>query len=289
MRNLVLIVSLLILCMMCSPSQTETKKINIVVSILPLAEFTEKIGGERVHVSVMVPPGATPHTYEPTPGQFVEVSKAKMYVKVGSPIDFEVVWFDKIRSMNTSMVICDASQGLELVQDEHVHADDNHQRSYDPHVWLSVKNARIMVKNIYTSIIVIDSTNKAYYAKNLEKYLSGLDSLDGEIAQLLSAKLHRTFMVYHPAWTYFARDYNLTQIPVESQGKQPTAKNIQRLIKDARTNNIKCIFASPQFNRESAEVIAREIGGRVMFIDPLEKSFISNMKAVAQLLSETLE
>jgi zinc transport system substrate-binding protein len=281
--SIVSILFILLFNVVCT-SDVQTEKINIVVSILPLAEFTEKIGGDKVQVSVMVPPGAAPHTYEPTPGQFIEVSKTKMYVKVGSAIDFEVVWFDKLRTTNRAMVICDASAGLELVHD-----DDNDQKRYDPHVWLSVKNAKIMVKNIYTCLCAIDSMHTGYYAKNLELYLSQLDSLDSEIEQLLSAKSHQEFIVYHPAWTYFARDYHLEQIPVEIEGKQPTAKNIQQLIDYARINNIKCIFASPQFNRESADVIAREIGGRVVFIDPLEKNFTANMSAVAQAVSEALE
>jgi zinc transport system substrate-binding protein len=284
MIRIFFILLILLFNVVCT-SDIQTEKINIVVSILPLAEFAEKIGGERVQVSVMVPPGATPHTYEPTPSQLVDVAKAKMYVKVGSPIDFEITWFDKIHSMNTSMVICDASQGLELVQD----IDDSNHETYDPHVWLSVKNAKIMVKNIYTCLCAIDSTNTAYYAKNLEKYLSELGSLDSETAQLVSAKSNRQFIVFHPAWTYFARDYNLIQIPIEVQGKQPTAKSIQHLIEYARKNNIKIIFTSPQFSTESVKVIAREIGGRVIFIDPLEKNFVSNMRTVAQALSEALE
>jgi zinc transport system substrate-binding protein len=262
----------------------QTEKINIVVSILPLAEFTEKIGGDKVQVSVMVPPGAAPHTYEPMPGQFIEVSSTHLYVKVGSAIDFEVAWLDKIQSMNRAMVICDASAGLELVHD-----DDNDQKRYDPHVWLSVRNAKIMAKNISACLCALDSVHTGYYTKNLETYLSQLDSLDSEIEQLLSAKSHREFIVYHPAWTYFARDYGLTQIPVEIQGKQPTARTMQHLIEHARANNIQIIFASPQFNRESADAIAREIGGRVVFIDPLEKNFIANMRAVAQAVSEALE
>jgi zinc transport system substrate-binding protein len=284
MIRIFFILLILLFNVVCTPD-VQTEKINIVVSILPLAEFAEKIGGDKVQVSVMVPPGAAPHTYEPMPGQFIEVSSAHLYVKVGSAIDFEVAWLDKIQSMNRAMVICDASQGLERRQD----TDERHHETDDPHVWLSVRNAKIMVKNISTCLCALDSVHTGYYTKNLETYLSQLDSLDTEIKELFSGKVQREFIVYHPAWTYFARDYGLTQIPVEIQGKQPTAKTMQYLIEHARANNIRIIFASPQFNRESADAIAREIGGRVEFIDPLEKNFIANMRAVAQAVSEALE
>ena len=250
----------------------ENKKINVAVTILPQVEFVKRVGGDKVKVTVMIPPGASPHTYEPKPSQLREISKAKMYAKVGSGIEFELAWMDKIASINKKMLIVDCSKGIKLI--------DN-----DPHIWLSPGNVKIMVENIYQGLIKIDPVNKEYYWKNREKYLKKLDKLDKEITQVLSGMKNRKIMVYHPAWGYFCREYNLKQIPIEREGKKPTPQGIASLIKEAEAKNIKIIFASPQFSTKSAEVIAREIGGKVVLIDPLAENYLENMRKVAKVFA----
>jgi len=276
--------------------QTEkeiSKRIGVVVSILPQAEFAEKVGGDKVQVTVMVPLGASPHTYEPTPSQLKEVSKAKMYAKVGSGVEFELTWMDKIISVNREMLVVDCSKGIELIGEEHGHEGEHHEHKEehkhhgaDPHIWLSPKNAKIMVENIYQGLIQIDPPNQEYYARNKEKYLQELDELDNGIVQALSGKKNRKIMVYHPAWAYFVRDYGLEQIPIEKEGKEPTPQGIASLIKQAKENNITVIFASPQFSTKSAEVIAKEINGKVVLISPLEKNYLENMRKVAEAFAK---
>jgi len=274
---------LLVFCAACSQKTDQSEKVSVVVSILPLAEFVERIGGDKIAVSVMVPSGASPHSYEPTPSQLVEVSKAQMYVKVGSPIEFELAWLDKILAMNREIAVTDASSGISL------RGMSLRDKEFDPHVWLSPKNAVVMAKNIYNGLISVDPDNRRYYKQNKEIYINELDSLDHLIRQLLRDKKERKFMVYHPAWSYFAEDYELVQIPIEVEGKEPTAKDIQRIIEQARTYAIKVIFVSPQFNAKSAEVIAREIKGRVVMIDPLARDYSATIGKVAEVLSETME
>ncbi len=267
----------------CSKSRPYVGKIEVVVTIVPLAEFAEKIGGDKVSVSAMVPPGASPHTYEPTPNQLVDVSKAHMYVKAGSPIEFELVWLDKILSPNRDMFVVDASAGITLVK------MGDHGGGYDPHIWVSPKNAKIMVENICRGLISVDSKNKQYYMDNKNAYIEKLSVLDNEIKQMLAGKTNRRFMVYHPAWGYFAEAYDLEQIPVEQEGKEPTAQGIKNLIDQAKADNIKVVFASPQFNTASAEVIAREIGGSMVLISTLEKDYVANIRKVAKALSEAIK
>ncbi len=274
--QLLVILSLCIAFPACSQKDTPTDKIHIVVSILPLAEFTEKIGGNKVDVSVMIPPGASPHSYEPTPGQFAKLGKAQLYVKVGAPIDFELVWLDKILAVNQDLLLCNASQSVQFIKG-------------DPHIWLSPHNAAIMVGNIYDALIKIDPDNQMFYNKNRKQYIKELDNLDNDIVRLLREKKGRNFMVFHPAWGYFASAYDLKQISVENQGKEPTAKGILHLIEQAKTNDIKVVFASPQFNTKSAEVIAKEIQGQVILIDPLEKEYITNLKKIASILDQAME
>lgn len=271
----------------CANQQPVEEAIPIVVTILPQAEFTEKIGGDKVQVIVMVPPGASPHTYEPTPNQLTQVSNAAIYFQVGSGIEFERAWANKIIDMNKDMTVIDCSEGIELIRaDEEEHDHEEHHKGNDPHVWLSPKNAVIMVENIYEGLIEIDPENKEYYTKNKDAYIQELNELDEEIVEALSEKENRKIMVYHPSWAYFCKTYGLEQIPIEKEGKELTPQGIAAVIQQAEDNHIKVIFASPQFNTESAHVIAQEIGGTVVLIDPLEKDYIENMRKVAEAFGE---
>jgi len=249
-------------------SPEASNRIKVVVTILPQAGFVEKVGGERVQVMVMVPPEASPHTYEPTPRQLIEVSKAEIYFQVGSGVDFELAFMEKIIEVNSDMLVVNCSEGIKIIDK-------------DPHVWLSPMNVKIMVRNIYGALAKIDPENEGYYHKNMESYLKELDELDEKIREILKNVTNRCFMVYHPSWGYFARDYNLTQIPVEKEGKEPTARGLMALIDQARRLKMKVIFVSPQFDWKKAEVIAESIHGRIVFLDPLAKDYVKNLMSVA--------
>lgn len=251
-------------------------KIGVVVTVGPQEEFVKRVGGDRVNVTVMVPQGADPHTYEPLPNQMKQVQNAKIYFIVGSGIEFELTWIDKLTGINPQMEVVNTSQGIELMSDT---AEDE---GTDPHVWVSPKNAKIMVENIYTNLTGIDPENRDYYQKNRDEYLKELDELDKNIQKTLSGKNNTKIMVYHPSWAYFCRDYNLKQISIESQGKEPTPQGIANLVEQARKEHIKVIFVTPQFSSSNAQVIAREIGGRVVVVDALSNNYLENMKKVAE-------
>jgi zinc transport system substrate-binding protein len=155
----------------------------------------------------------------------------------------------------------------------------------DPHIWLSPKNAKIMVENICAGLITVDPDHSEYYTQNKNDYLQRLDELDRNIEDMLSGMENGYFMVYHPAWGYFARDYNLEQIAIERAGKEPTAQQIIESVEGAKSHNIKVIFASPEFSQESAETIAKEIGGRVVLISPLPENYIAEMYTLAGQLA----
>jgi zinc transport system substrate-binding protein len=276
----------------CQGMNRPDDKIGVVVSIAPQADFVEAVGGEKVTVTVMVPPGADPHTYEPTPSQMVGVSKAKMYAEVGSGIEFELAWMDKIRQQNKKMLIVDCSKGIQMMEMEENHGDEDdggHHQGEDPHIWLSPQNAKLMVGNICGGLIQIDPQDEAYYTRNRDEYLAKLDALDKDIREGLSGVINRRFIVFHPAWGYFARAYDLEQISIEIGSKEPSAKDIADLIQEAKELGIKIIFAEPQFNPRSAETIAKEIGGRVVFIDPLAEDYIDNMRLVLDELVKAME
>lgn len=275
-------------------------KLDVATTILPVADFIKNVGGEKVAVTVLVPPGASVHTYEPTPGQMSALAKSRVYFMVGSGVEFELAWMKKIIENNKNLEVVDCSRGIQLIDleasgpeggaEDHGSKDaknlppdkEGHKehQGKDPHIWLSLKNARVMVENVCAGLVQADPANKDYYVRNKENYLRELDQLDREIEESLKKVQKRIFLVFHPAWGYFARDYQLKQIAVEVAGKEPSAKDLAAIIDTAKKEGIRTVFASPQFNPQSAEVIAREIGGQVVFIDPLPENYIQNMRLV---------
>ncbi|NMB78265.1 MAG: zinc ABC transporter solute-binding protein [Methanomicrobiales archaeon] len=272
-------------------SGNATSDLTVVVSILPQKQIAERIAGDRAKVIVIVPPGASPHTYEPTPGQLAEISSADVYVTVGSGIEFERAWMDKIANLNPSMMVVNSSKGIEFLESQgDEEEEDGHasggETGTDPHVWLSLRNARIMAENTCQGLAAADPSHAAEYRANTDSFIRELDELDASITRDVAARNISTFMVYHPAWSYFARDYHLVQIPIEAEGKEPTATGVRNLIRQAREKDIRVIFAAPEYSTKSAEVIAGEIGGRVVLVSPLEEDYLRNMKNAASAFME---
>jgi zinc transport system substrate-binding protein len=296
-----LLASCLIACIAPEREQSaEDEPIGVVVTLLPQADFVKRVGGDHVKVTVMVPPGASPHTYEPTAGQLREVSRAEMYAKVGSGVEFELAWFDKIREVNRDMLIVDCSKGIPLIGaeyeqeqvEEHADegADEHAHEGADPHIWTSPRNARIMVENICRGLIEIDPEHEAEYTANRDGYLQELDEVDAYIHERLDQYTkHRVFLIYHPSFGYFAAEYNLTQIAIEQEGKVPSPKVIQDCIDYARQYNLSYVYVAPQFATQNAEVIAHEIGGQTVFIDPLPLDYSATMRSIAASLALEME
>jgi len=248
--------------------------LSVVVSIVPQQYFVERIGGEHVDVTVMVPSGFSPATYEPRPEQLQALSGADAYVRIRVP--FEEAWMDRITSANEDMLIVDESEGIERIGGK------------DPHIWLSPRLVKVQAQTIYSGLVELDPDHEAEYKVNLQAFLADLDALDAYIQETLSGLENRRFMVLHPAWSYFARDYNLEMIPVQIEGSEPSAAEMVSLIRTAQENNIRVIFAQPEFNTESAQAIAEEIGGEVLLISPLAPDWLDNLYRVADTFAEAL-
>lgn len=280
-----ILVSSLIACIAPGGDRgAEDGQIGVVVTLLPQADFVQRIGGEHVKVTVLVPPGANPHTYEPTAGQLREVSQARMYAKVGSGVEFERIWFDKIRAMNRDMLIVDCSKGIELIGGADAHD------GADPHIWTSPRNAKIMVENICRGLIELDPEHEAEYSANRDRYLQELDAVDAYIHERLDPYTKtRVFLIYHPSFGYFAAEYNLTQLAIEQEGKVPSPKVIQDCIEHARQYNLSYVYVAPQLATQNAEIIAREIGGQIVFIDPLPLDYCATMRTLASSLALEME
>ena len=260
-----------------APSSNASSRIMVAATIAPLGEFVRAVGGEKVEVTVVVPPGAEPHTFEPTPSLMMNVAKADLYVMNGAGLEF---WMDKLLQANKRMAVVDSSQGVALLQES--------EGEIDPHIWLSLQNAALQVSNICSGLIALDPANKDYYVKNKDDYLQKLQSLDEVLNLTFAGKKGRIFIVHHPAWTYFARDYNLSQVPLMENEKEPGPKYLGEVIKLARKNNISTIFVEPQFNPKSAEVIAREMNAGIVALDPLARNYLENMRNASMKIAQSL-
>ncbi|MFH1727909.1 MAG: zinc ABC transporter substrate-binding protein [Pseudomonadota bacterium] len=287
------IILILIISTTMQLSLSANEKLNIVSSILPLEFFIEQIGKDLINSSVMVPKQGNPHSYEPLPSQLKNISKADLYIKIGSGIDFELSWIDKLISLNNKMNVCNASKGVKFIEieneHEHGHVHEREKKRHDPHVWLSPKNAMLIASNIALCMISLDPENQDFYLKNNKNLLLSLKRLDKEIRLQFSEKQGAAFIVFHPAWIYFANEYGLRQIPIEIGGKEPTAKELINIVKLARSKNINKVFVSAQFSETSAKAIAKEINGHVISVNPLAKNYISNIKEVSKKLSAGLK
>lgn len=261
----------------------------VAVSIPPQKEFVEQVAGEaNVKVFVLLPPGANPSTYELTTDQMKQLSQARVFFKVGSFFPFEQVWLQKLADLNPGMLVVDCAKGISIRSGVEDHADHGDAQGRDPHVWCSLKNAGIMVDNIVRGLAAIEPEDSSRFAANAEAYKLKLDSLDNQNKALFDACPNREFLIFHPAWGYFAADYGLIQVPIESEGKEPHLDELKNLIQLAKRNSLKTVFVSPQFNPESARTIAEEIGGKVEYLDPLAENYLDNMREVAQKIAASL-
>lgn len=271
-------------------TETTVNPINITVSIQPQKYFVEKIGGKNVRVNVMIPPGIDLHSYEPKPQQLQALNDAEAYITVG--VAFENAWMDRIKSANQQMLIVDSGKGIKripMVEHGHEEAGHNHaEETLDPHIWLSPKLVKIQAQNIYDGLVKLDPSRQPEYQVNLNNFIAEIDQLDQKIQQNLASIKDRKFMVFHPAWGYFAQDYNLEQEPIEVGGQEPSAAELAELISEAKQENIKVIFAQPELSTRSAETIAQEIGGEVVLISDLDADWSTNLLKASETISKTL-
>lgn len=285
---------ILLLILAGTPGQAADSKINVFAGIPPHAYFVERIGGVHVNVLVMVGPGQNHETYEPVPRQMVQLSKSRLYFQAGLP--FEDVWLRRIQSLNPQLSVVDLCEGIPLRPlSGHVHEDEAAQEPrpndgglQDPHIWLSPPLAQTQARAIARALEETDPAHAGEYRKNLETLLAGLQALHEEITRLLTGPRSKKFIVYHPAWGYFADTYGLEQISVEVDGKEPSAKQLAELIETAKANQIKTVFVEPRVSPKAAETLAKEIGGKVAVLDPLGKDYVENMKKAAQAIAEAL-
>jgi zinc transport system substrate-binding protein len=264
-----------------SDEKSSDGKIGVVVSIAPEVEFVKVVGGDKVDVTLMVPSTADVHTYEPLPSQLIQVSKAKIYAEVGSSIEFETNYMDKIKAANPNILVVNASQGIKFIPNN----AENMSDTVDAHVWVDPKNAKIMVNNIYEGLVQVDPADKDYFLKNRDQYLQQLDELDKNTTQLLKGK-QKPILIFHHAFAYYAKDYNLTMVGAMINEEEPSPKRIAMMLNIAKQNNIKIVYSEPQYDPKFMQSIASQIGGQVLTVSDLDEHYLQNMNNVAIAFSK---
>ena len=290
-------------------SASATGDITVFVSIAPQKYFVQQIGKDLVDCQVMIPPGTTPHTYEPKAKQMVAITKAKLYFSIG--IEFEKARLKKIAAANPKMKVVQTDQGIQKIQmashhglekDDHHEKDAHHKEGkniqeeelhdhsgLDPHIWLSPPLVKRQARAMLNAFQEFDPVHSSIYAENYSAFISQIENLDAELRNIFEDQRGLQFMVFHPSWGYFANTYGLQQIPVEIEGKNPKPAQLKNLIEHAKENDIKVIFVQPQFSTRSANLIAREIGGQVVFADPLAEDWAGNLRQVAKKIKSALK
>lgn len=258
-------------------------KVNVFVSILPQQYFVQQVGDEFVDVQVMVGPGQNPTTYEPTPQQMAALAHADVYFRIGVP--FEKAWIDKIKKSNSNLLVVDCCQMLANLDGN---SHDGHHHDSDPHIWTSPKKVIQLINIIESTLDKINNENKKLFEENANQFIVELNKLDQFIKESLANLQQRDFVVSHPSWTYFADEYNLSQISIEQNGKEIQARSLVKLIKYAKEKNIKAIFVQRQFSDKAAKTIANELGATVYELDPLAYNYLENMNDVTSKIIQGL-
>ena len=282
MRKLFLSAALLCLLFACS---NKVQQENIItVTIEPQRYFAEQLADTLFRIETMVPVGTSPEIYDPTPVQMANLAHSKAYFCIGH-IGFEEAWIEKLQQNYPKIPFFDNSIGVAMIESWHHHGDHFHSEGVDPHIWTSPKAVRRIVRNMCASLMEIDPSNKEQYAANLQKLLEQIDAVDEKITQILQNSSQKAFIIYHPALSYFARDYGLRQLSIEYHGKEPSPELLKQMIDVAKEQGIKTVFVQQEFDKKNAEIIAQELGCQPIIINPLSYNWGEEMINIAQALS----
>jgi zinc transport system substrate-binding protein len=297
MRKAILLFFLSLLIWNCGDSKAgdsiDSTKDLLAVSVLPQKLFLQKIVGDRYDIHVMIPPGYSPATFAPTPLQVQELGRAKLYFRIGH-IGFETAWMGKIAELHPNLTMVDTSSGVPLIHADHTHHHDGDEEQneaeggIDPHIWLSPAAVKIQAANMLTALTELDPASSEIFQENYNQFVNEVDQLDVDIRTILREIENRKFLVFHPAWSYFARDFSMEQHPIEFEGKEPNPSGLKDIVKWAKSEGVRVIFVQRQFDTNSALAIAEDLDGEVVTMDPLAENWFANMRDIALTLKRHL-
>ncbi len=290
---------LITFCLFSCKGKIEKERI-ITVTIEPQKYFAEQLAGDLFKIVTMVPAGTSPETYDPTPVQVTDLAKSTAYFQIGK-IGFEDVWMDKIKKNDPDLLIFDNGDGINYIGSAHDHHHDHdhdhgdheghhhghaHAGGVDPHTWSSPKEALHIVENMYKAFVEIDNENEKIYTENFNRLKSEILKTDSVATELASKTSCKTFVIYHPALTYFARDYGFNQLCIEIDGKEPSPEQIRQLIEAVKSEVVKVIFIQQEFDQKNAELISKETGCKLLAINPLNYNWSEETIKIAKALAD---
>lgn len=292
---LLILIATLITASGCSKA-INNNTMTIAVGIPPLSGFVQNIAGDNFDIVVLIPSGNSPANYQPTAMEMQQLSEAKLYFTLEMPTEAANI-LPKVDDFNKNLQVINLKDEVSTIYPlievaGHTHDEDKNteevtsseELSVDPHLWLSPKRAIEMVKIIERELSAIDPKNSEEYKKNAEAYISKIETLDSEIVNIVGNLDNKTFMIYHGSYTYFANDYGLKMISLESSGKQATAAEIQEVIEHAMEDDIKVVFYQDEFDDNQAKTVAEEIDGKVEKVSPLSVNYIESLQSFIQAL-----
>jgi zinc transport system substrate-binding protein len=254
-------------------------KLNVALSIPPQEFILQKIA-PNISYFTLVTPGNSPHTYEPKPSQMIKISKANLYFAIG--VEFENIWLNKFKAQNKNLIVIKTDKNITKIPMANKKA-----KKLDPHIWLNTDNLKIIATNMANALIKYDSKNSKIYKQNLEKFINECDNLKKIINNKLKNLKNRKFLVFHPSWGYFAKEFNLTQIAIEVEGKSPSPKELIKILNFAKEQKVKAIFTQPEFSQKSAKLIANELNIKVVALSPLSRDIFKNLLKITNILAES--
>ncbi len=287
-----LLIPLLVLSGCNHQSQKQDKPV-VSVSIVPQKFIIDHIAGSWLNVNVLIPPGASPVTYEPTPQQLKNLAHSALYYQIGH-IGFELAWIDKLKSVSPQTKFIDTSKGLKLLFEtdwDEGHVGESHEDggdNYNPHIWLSPDLVKAQAKVIYETLVKQFPEHELTMKSNFEKFSYQCDSVRSKLDSIFKPLSGTSFIVYHPVWNYLAHDYNLHQVAIEFNGKEASANKLKNIIDFANEKNIKVIFVQKEFSDAQAQAIAQQIGGRVVELNPLDYNWFEVMESFVEAFEKGL-
>ena len=280
----VIFIIILIFSLTACADNNADSKLLVAVTIAPQKNFVEAVGGKKVEVVTMIPPGNSPGNYAPSPKEYIKFSDADIYFSIGVPAD-KVNILPRTRDFNEKIEIIRLDEEVAKKIDDRYFAPGKR----DPHIWLSPERVKVMIDIIAIELSEKDKEHADFYQENAKKYKSKLNKVDNEIKDIMQNLNNKSFIVYHPSFGYFADEYGLEMIAIEKDGKEATAKRLQEIIDRARKENIKVVFYQKEIDSRQSEAIAEEIGGKTVQIEPLAEDYLNNLKKMAGLFKEIFD
>ena len=284
MKKLLYLIILIATLSSCNQSSKKSDVPILTVTIEPLRYFTEAIAGDKYRVISMIPKGSSPETYDPTPQQLIALNQSDAYLRIGH-IGFEQAWMERIKNNSPHIKVFDTSEDIDFIRGEgHWHGNHFHEGGVEPHIWNSAINATIIADNICKALCQLDSVNQTHYQTRTDSLKRTITETEKKVRTLLH-NADSTFLIYHPALSYFARDYRLKQISIEEGGKEPSPFNMKTLIETCRKENVRVIFVQQEFDQRNAQLIASELEAQIVPINPLSYNWAEEMIRIAEALN----